>query len=305
MERKWPSCVFASKQDLIGLKKKANAFKLKKSKLPSLTGTGEQFSPFKTKGLDFQEVRIYQPGDDIRLIDWRITAKHNKPYTKLFTDEKEKQVFIILDIRQSMKFATQGEFKSVVSAKTAALLSFLAINNNDKFGFTLLSDEKIECAYSGSNNETLVSFFEKIIENGSPLAQQESKTTLHQALLKSEKLIRKGALVFILSDFSDFDDESKIILNRLSKKSGCSLFHIYDKIEKEFPKNTLPVTDGNSILFLNGNQKSFQKKYQNIFQEKTNTLLELTINPNIGYLPLSTEEDYLLKIASFCKGGLL
>ena len=163
MERKWPSCVFASKQDLIGLKKKANALKLKKSKLPSLTGTGEQFSPFKTKGLDFQEVRVYQPGDDIRLIDWRITAKHNKPYTKLFTDEKEKQVFIILDIRQSMKFATQGEFKSVVGAKTAGLLSFLAINNNDKFGFTILSDEKIECAYSGSNNETLASFFEKIV----------------------------------------------------------------------------------------------------------------------------------------------
>ena len=94
MEKEWPSSVFANKQALIALKKKVNALKLKKSKLPALTGSGEQQSPVKTKGLDFQEVRVYQPGDDIRLIDWRITAKHNKPYTKLFTDEKERQVFM-------------------------------------------------------------------------------------------------------------------------------------------------------------------------------------------------------------------
>ena len=304
MEKEWPSSVFANKQALIALKKKVNALKLKKSKLPTLTGSGEQQSPFKTKGLDFQEVRVYQPGDDIRLIDWRITAKHNKPYTKLFTDEKERQVFILLDMRSSLKFATQGEFKSVVGAKTAAILSFLALNNHDKLGYTLLSDDKIECAYSGANNETLISFFDKIEENAAPF-QKESEISLNQALLKSEKMIKKGALVFILSDFFDYNDELKKTITRLSKKSLCSLFHIFDKVEKEFPHHILPVTNGSAVLFFNGKLKSFQKGYQNIFQNKRNFLLDLTSNPNIGYLPLSTEEEYVFKIASFCKGGLL
>ncbi len=305
MKTKWPKSVFADKNDLIDLKKKANAFKLKKTKLPVLTGTGENFSPFKTKGLDFQEVRVYQPGDDIRLIDWRITAKHNKPYTKLFTDEKERQVFLFIDMQSTMKFATQGAFKSVIAAKTGALLSFLAINKQDKLGFTVLSNQKIECASSSSNSETLVSFFDALEEAGNPLTTEPIQITLDQALLKTEKLIKKGAFVFILSDFFDFSAETKESLSRISKKATCALIHIYDKLETEFPKNILPVSNGESVLFFNGKQKSFQKKYQQLFQEKTKQLIELTSNPNIGYLPLSTEDDFLLKTASFCQGGLL
>ncbi|MBO7244139.1 MAG: DUF58 domain-containing protein [Alphaproteobacteria bacterium] len=305
MAKEWPSSVFANKKDLIDLKKKANAFKLKKNKIPVLSGTGEHLSPFKTKGLDFQEVRIYQPGDDIRLIDWRITAKHNKPYTKLFTDEKERQVFLFIDMQQSMKFATQGEFKSVIAAKTGALLSFLGINHHDNLGFTVLSDDKLECAFSGSNSETLTSLLEALEESGNPIYTKESTIPFNQAFLKMEKLIKKGALVFILSDFLHIDDETKKIITRLSKKTTLALLHIYDKIEKEFPHQLLSVTNGEKILFLNGKQKSFQKKYQSLFKKRTEELIELTKNPNIGYLPLSTEEEYLLKVASFCQGGLL
>lgn len=305
MKKEFSSSILATKKDLFNIKKKVNALKLKKNKLPVLIGSGEHFSPFKTRGLDFQEVRVYQPGDDIRLIDWRITAKHNKPYTKLFTDEKERQVFVLTDMQKTMKFATQGSFKSVVAAKTSAFLSFLATNKQDKLGFCILFDNKIECAFSGGNDETLLSFFEALEEAGVPSKTTNQETTLEQALLKSEKFIKKGAMFFILSDFNKINEKEKEILSRISKKATCSLVHIYDQIEKNFPKSTLPISDGDQILFLNGKQKSTQKKYHKIFQERTDLLLDMTKNPNIGYLPLATDEDYLLKIASFCQGGLL
>lgn len=305
MKKTFPASVFSTKEDLISLKKKAEAFKLKKSDLPVLTGTGEHASPFKTKGLDFQEVRVYQPGDDIRLIDWRITAKHNKPYTKLFTDEKERQVFVFVDMQQSMKFATKGMFKSVVAAKTAALLSFLAINQQDKIGFTILFDNKIECFFSNGGKETIVSFFDALEEAGNPVTGETPSVSFAEGLIKSEKFIKKGALVFILSDFYQLDDEATNIITRLSKKATCSLFDIYDSIEKEFPKGVFPVSNGEEILFLNTKSKSFQKKYQTFLTEKTTKLNNLTNLKNMGYLSLNTNEDFLTKIASYCNGGLL
>ena len=127
--------VYADKNVLLEMKKKAQMFSLAKNRLRADVGFGETASLFKTKGLDFQEVRVYQPGDDIRLIDWKITAKHNKPFTKLYTDEKERQVFLIVDMRSSMKFATTGVFKSVLTAECSSLISFLAENKKDKDPF--------------------------------------------------------------------------------------------------------------------------------------------------------------------------
>lgn len=297
--------VYATKEQLLELKKKAQLFSMRKTKLLVDVGFGEHISPFKTKGLDFQEVRVYQPGDDIRLIDWKITAKHNKPYTKLYTDEKEQQVFIIADMRSHMKFATKGVFKSVMVAKCAAFLAFLAENKNDKLGFCVLGDEKMDCAVPQMGKESLTALLDRLSDFGQLSEDSLEQMSLLQAISKSEKFIRRGANVFILSDFSDYTEEIAASIRRISKKATCSLVHIYDGLEKSFPKGYFPVSDGKEMAILNTKSKVFQKKYTSDFDMFVASLQELAQNERVGYLPLVTNEEFIHSLAFYCKGGLL
>ena len=125
-------------KDLIALKQRAESFLLPDSGKKATIGVGNTYSPFKSRGLDFQEVRVYQPGDDIRQIDWHVTAKYGKPFTKLYTEEKERTIFFVVDLRTNMHFATHGDFKSVIAARIAAFMAFIAEQQKDKIGYILL-----------------------------------------------------------------------------------------------------------------------------------------------------------------------
>lgn len=300
-----PQSVFVDKKNLLKLKQKAQYFSIHQNKLLADIGFGDSVSPFKTKGLDFQEVRVYQPGDDIRFIDWKITAKHNKPYTKLYTDEKERQIFLIVDMRSTMKFATQGVFKSVMAAKMATLLSFLAENKNDKIGFTILGDEELETSLSGAGSQNLLLLVDKLEKYGKLSDETEQKSTFLKALSQSEKAIRRGSMVFIISDFSDFDEEAAVIIKRLSNKSVCSLIHTYDILEKEFPKGIFPITDGETFSYIDVKSDALQKKYQESFSKRMEALSTLAKKENVGYLPLKTTDDFLKNLIVYCKGGLI
>lgn len=301
-----PESVFPSKEMLLDMKKKASAFSLGKNKLQVTLGFGEHKSPFKTKGLDFQEVRVYQPGDDIRLIDWKITAKHNKPFTKLYTDEKERQVFIIADMRSHMQFATKGFFKSVITANSTAFIAFLAENKKDKIGFCIIENDKLECALPQTGNETLISLIDSLERVGYlPEEPIREDISLFQALSKSEKFIRPGAMVFVLSDFVDLDKDCSDIIRRISKKATCSLIHIYDELEKSFPKGIYPITDGKDFVLLNSNTKTFIDSYVWSFEKVVESLYESAKNERVGYLSLSTQSDFVNQIAFYCKGGLV
>ena len=298
--------VFVDKTTLLKLKQKAQNFFIQQSRLPVDVGLGDSVSPFKTKGLDFQEVRVYQPGDDIRFIDWRITAKQNKPYTKLYTDEKERQIFILADMRTSMKFATKGVFKSVIVAKSAALLSFLAENKNDKIGFAILGSDKTESAFSQSGAESGRALIEGLEAYGTLENETiNEEQTLLQTLTTSERLIRKGSMVFVLSDFSDMNEECSAIIKRIARKSVCSLVHIYDILEKEFPKGVFPISDGETISYIDVSSSTLQKRYKEIFNQRVEFLHSLSKSENVGYLPLKTTDDFMKKIIHYCKGGLV
>lgn len=304
-KKQFSESIYASKEQLLELKKKAQLFSMGKSKLLVDVGFGEHKSPFKTKGLDFQEVRVYQPGDDIRLIDWKITAKHNKPYTKLYTDEKERQVFILADMRSHMKFATRGVFKSALVAKCAAFLSFLAENKKDKLGFCVVGDDNLECALPQSGKETLSSLLEALSLMGQIENSSLENISLAQALSKSEKFIKRGAHLFILSDFSDFNEEVSSCIKRISKKATCSLIHVYDILEKSFPKGFFSISDGEEFSLIDADNRDFQKKYAQEFEVFVSSLLELAQNERVGYLPVETDSLYINLLALYCKGGLL
>lgn len=294
--------VKADLKDLTSIKKQVSQMFLKETNRKVYIGFGETKSPFKTKGLDFQEVRMYQPGDDIRQIDWKLTAKYGKPFTKLYTDEKERQVFLICDMRTRMKFASVGAFKSVVCAHIATFLSYLAENKHDRLGFTILSSSFIETVEAYSAKESLQGLLSTLEKVSTPTDLKNDQISLLQALEKSDALIRSGSLVFILSDFSDWNLQCDAIIRRWSNKNICSFVHIYDKMEQELPKGIFPISDGAEIALLDTVSHHFPTVYNNIFQQRVSQLEKTAELYQCGYLPLRTDENILNKTAMYSLG---
>lgn len=297
------NAVFADLQALLDIKKKVHALQFAPTRPLTDMGFGEMKSPFKTKGLDFQEVRSYQPGDDIRQIDWRITAKHDKPFTKLYTDEKERQLFLLCDMRTRMKFASRGYFKSVLAAQTAAFLAFVAENKNDRIGFVLMRAHLIENAQALLGHEPVVSLLHSLSNASDPKQTETDEITLTQGLLQTEQSVRRGALIFIISDFSDLDQSSIEIIRRLSLKNTCSLIHIYDELETKLPSGYFPVTNGQEVRFLDTTTPTFKSAYQSEFEHLKYQLQQLVQNYQIGYLPLDTQAPIFKRLAAYCQGG--
>ncbi len=294
--------VRADFDDLLSLKKRAIAPMMKTNR-QAYTGFGETKSPFKTKGLDFQEVRAYQPGDDIRLIDWRVTAKYGKPFTKLYTDEKERQVYFVCDMRTRMKFASSGAFKSVWVARIVAFLAYMAQNRGDKTAFTVLTADMIETSGSTRGNDAVLSLIRTVENASNPDKLDADKFSFAQALVESEPLIRSGSIIFVLSDFSDWDDKCDSIISRWSRKNTVALIHIYDKMEEHLPTGVFPISDGYHISFLNTEKQSFIHTYEKSFQSVKQKILAAVQAYQLGFLPVRTDLNGIELVDAFCRGG--
>ncbi len=294
--------VRADFDDLLSLKKRVVA-PMPKTNRAAYIGFGDTKSPFKTKGLDFQEVRAYQPGDDIRLIDWRVTAKYGKPFTKLYTDEKDRQVYFICDMRTRMKFASDGAFKSVWAARIAVFLAYMAQNKGDKTAYTILSSDKIETAGSERGDNAVLSLIKTVEKASNPQKTDTDIVSLEQALYESQDRIRAGGIVFILSDFADWNNQCEAIVARWSGKNTIALIQIYDKLEEELPAGVFPISNGYDISFLNTEKNTFKHTYQQAFEEINQKLSTVVQTYQLGFLSVRTDWDNLTLVDAYCRGG--
>ena len=286
--------------DLISLKGKADIVGLPSHK-NSVIGFGQTKSLFKSRGLNFEEVRQYQPGDDIRQIDWRVTAKYGKPYTKLYTEEKEKQVYILCDLRPNMQFASHGHFKSVMAARLSALIGFLAEQKNDSLSYQILSHQIIQSLTNLPARDALPYFLNQLSKE----PQKESTVLFSQIIPFMEQNIKAGSIIFLISDFHDINLDDFHFLGELSHKSLINIIHLYDKMEIQLPKGVLPFSNGQKQILIDTQSKSFQKTFTDSWNHKTNLLRQNVQKYHWGYLPLSTDSDYLAQFQHFCLGDLL
>lgn len=287
--------------DLIELKKDAENFLLAQSGKKALTGFGSTYSPFKSRGLDFQEVRAYQPGDDIRQIDWHVTAKYGKPFTKLYTEEKERTVFFVVDLRSNMHFATHGDFKSVVAARLAAFMASMANQQQDKIGYLLLTDAGI--ISSGKPEKDMLSpFLSDMISSKDKKTQAGSWTQLLHLLTQ---LLPAGSFVFLFSDFYDWQSEHSDLLANISDKNTFLFVSIYDLLETKLPNDTLSFSDGENTVVISGDDNKTQKQFQKQWQQQQEYLQKISNKYEWGYLSLSTDIDYINALIHFCFGGLI
>ena len=284
-------------KDLVALRQRAESFLLPDSGKKALIGTGNTFSPFKSRGLDFQEVRVYQPGDDIRQIDWHITAKYGKPFTKLYTEEKDRTVFFVIDLRSSMFFATRGDFKAVVAARMAAFMAFVAEYQKDKIGYLVLTDDALLSSGESSTNTLapLLDTLARSVGKGLP-------SSWHNVLRLLGQFLPAGSFAFFFSDFYDWAQADTELLPSLSEKNTFVFCSIYDTLESNLPDDILPFSNGKETVIIKNQDDNVRKKFHDEWQAQQLMIEKIARKYGHGFLSVPTDSDYLDLIARFCFG---
>ncbi len=211
------------------LLKKVRKIEIKTKGLSNHIFSGEYQTAFKGRGMSFSEVREYQYGDDVRTIDWNVTARFDKPYIKVFEEERELTVMLLVDVSGSSLFGTEGQFKSEVITELCAVLSFSAIQNNDKVGVIFFSDivEKFIPPKKGRSH--ILRIIRELIE----IKPSNTKTDIGSALQYLNNVIKKKAITFVMSDFISDNFENQLRL--VKRKHDIVGIRIYDPKEVELP----------------------------------------------------------------------
>lgn len=280
------------------LLKKVRKIEIKTRRLSDHIFSGEYHSSFKGRGMTFSEVRQYQFGDDIRSIDWNVTARYNEPYVKVFEEERELTMMLVVDISGSESFGTQQQFKKDILTEISATLAFSAIQNNDKVGLLLFSD-KIELFIPPKKGKTHVL---RIIRELIEFEPESRKTDLTFALKYLSNVMKKKAIVFILSDFVDqgYDNALKIV----AKKHDVTGIRVYDKLEKDIPKlGMVPVKDAESgeIVLVNTNSKRVRVNYRAHYLKMVDYFEDAFTKSGSGIIHTRIDESYVKKLLGYFK----
>lgn len=280
------------------LLKKVRKIEIKTRRLSENLFGGEYQSTFKGRGMTFSEVRKYEFGDDVRSIDWNVTARYNEPFIKIFEEERELTMMLVVDISASEFFGTSTKFKRELITEISATLSFSALQNNDKVGVILFSDQ-IELFIPPKKGKShILRIIRELIE----FKPNSKKTSISKALSFLMRVIKKKSIVFILSDFIDSDYENSIKL--VSKKHDLTGIRIYDKIESNIPNlGIVPFRDNETsiINYVNTNSKSFKSNHTINYYKKVNYFEESFKKNGSGQISCQTDEDFVKKLLSYFK----
>ncbi len=278
---------------LIGLHHDAQSLPLKSKKIHAQF-SGNYLSAFKGRGMEFDEARPYEPGDDIRSIDWRVTARTGKAHTKLFREERERPVLLWVDYRKPMFFATRGSFKSVVAAKTAALLAWSAAQHGDRLGGLIFSENSHQELRPQRGKSATLHFIEKLTHHDAWDDYQSTtvdETSGHQALTRLRRVSRPGSLIFLISDFRHMGDTMQSSLAQLSRHNDVVMLFISDPLEAQLPPaGFYRISDGASELNLNTRNKDAREIYQQRFQQHEQHLKQLCKKLGMFFLNISTDQ---------------
>ncbi|MCA0404507.1 MAG: DUF58 domain-containing protein [Proteobacteria bacterium] len=249
-------------EELIALRRFAKKVKYKPSK-SSFRG-GNQLSKLRGRGMDFAEVRNYQAGDEIRHMEWRVTAKTGRPHVKLYQEEQERPVVLVTDFNPSMYFGTKLAFKSVVAARLAALLAWTAVKQKDKVGSIIFSSQEHHELIPQNRESAILPYLALLSQFTAKLETnyQQKPFLLSEALVRLRRVTRPGSIIVLISDFYHFDEESHKHLNRLRAHNDILAYHICDPLELGPPKpGQYPITNGSEEIILNTDTKSIYKAY--------------------------------------------
>ncbi|MGR8932831.1 MAG: DUF58 domain-containing protein [Gammaproteobacteria bacterium] len=252
--------------------------------------SGGRLSHFKGRGMEFDETRLYLPGDDIRSIDWRVTARTGKPHTKLFREERERPVFIAVDLRPPMYFATRGVFKSVQAIKLAALLAWAALGSGDRIGGQVFSAAQCRELKPQSGRAAVLHLFEALLF---PLAEVNEQTlNLAQVLQRLTQHVRPGSRAYIVSDFRGLDAQAERHLATLGRHCEVVLILVYDPLESRLPeRGRYRFADAHNELEIDAGDRRRTLEYQQRFQRHVAHLESFAKKMRMTFISCSTVDD--------------
>ena len=280
------------------LLKKVRKIEIKTRRLSDHIFSGEYHTSFKGRGMTFSEVRQYQYGDDIRAIDWNVTARYNEPFVKVFEEERELTMMLMVDISGSESFGTQNQFKKDIVTEIAATMAFSATQNNDKIGLILFSDQ-IELYIPPKKGRSHVL---RIIRELIEFEPKSRKTDLAQALKFLSGTQKKKAIVFVISDF--MTDEYEQTLKIASKKHDITGIRVYDVREEKMPNIgmvSMQDAETGEIRWINTGSKSVRLNYEKYYHDKINYFKETFSKSGSGVVNTRVDESYVTKLLGYFK----
>lgn len=280
------------------LLKKVRKIEIKTRRLSDHIFSGEYHTSFKGRGMTFSEVRPYQYGDDIRAIDWNVTARYNEAHVKVFEEERELTMMLMVDISGSESFGTKNQFKKDIIIEIAATMAFSATQNNDKIGLILFSDQ-IELYIPPKKGRSHVL---RIIRELIEFQPQSHKTDISQALKFLSGTQKKKAIVFIISDF--MSDEYEHTLKIASKKHDITGIRVYDIREEKMPNlgmvAMLDAETGGTQL-INTSFKSVRLNYEKYYHDNVQYFKETFSKSGSGVVNTRVDESYVTKLLGYFK----
>ncbi len=292
--------VYVSTDSLIALRRFGEQLQLNVGKALAMQ-SGAYHSAFRGRGMEFDEARPYQPGDDVRSIDWRITARTGKPYTKLFREERERPILICVDFRQTMFFATRGKFKSVCASELAATIAWCAISQGDRLGGLFFSDTE-HTEIRPQRGKTPVLHFMKGLSSQTQTflsAQSTDRHTdnannvsLQSALMRLRRVAKPGSLIFIISDFRQFDQQAESHLTDLARHCEIVLLCVNDPLERELPQNGLyRMKSQDTDITIDTSAKGVREDYHSEYLKKIGKLEQYSRSHQMHLSIFSTTDD--------------
>ncbi len=292
-----PGVVHVSSDELVQCRLQARDIRLDSRRPARSAITGGHASRFRGRGMDYLESRAYQPGDDIRSMDWRVTARTSHAHVKLYQEERERPVVVMIDLGPGMFFATRGAFKSVIAARAAALIGWAAIQNGDRIGAFLFNGGHHELRPLGGQRGVM-RLIRQLVTATDPATALADRSIhvqsghLNDALLRLHRVARPGSLVFILSDFYAIDAETRRHLQRLRQHNDIVACQIVDALELEPPPaGRYAITDGQESGLLDTRSGTRRRAYADYFADHHQAVSQLMQQSAVALQRIATTDD--------------
>jgi uncharacterized protein (DUF58 family) len=295
----WLGVVVPDNRELIRLRHGAKELTLFPNRPANAALAGGYQSRFRGRGMDFDEVRAYQPGDDIRSIDWRVTARTNQTHTKIYREERERPVLLVVDLRSNMFFGSR-RLKSLLASDITAALAWATLHANDRVGALIFSPDQQRDSRSRKSRNSVMQIIHHLGQAcGELLTPRQDNFTLSDILQDTRRVATPGTTIVVISDFHDYDHSGEKHLFELSRHCDLTLCQISDPLEAELPPpGSYAVSDGQEQLTLNTRSTSLRKTFADHQRQRQQALGLISRRLGVPLLSLSTSQSALTSLGA-------